>query len=388
MILWIPYLYSMKKTRIRLFPKTRPRRGTLVEEGEKGQRYCPNCHYPLPHYGEFCSNCGQRYTDGRVPLKFLIQDFIDNVLNIDSRFLRTVWSLLIPGKLTNEFFKGHHKRYASPVRLFFVATVVHFAIIGFLINDTLTTNLAKLMEDNKRKAYELPLRHSLDEARGEVAETFAGQAVAQQALDSLFVKIEDQSRDSQSIQYLHFEDWNIVTKSIAISKEELFNKTPAELARENNITGRLDNLLFQQSVKVNTHVDNFGTYALGQLVWMVMLMMPALAFILKLLYVRRKRYFVEHLVFSFHYHAFAFWIVSIMLLLMSWTGGWENETMAALVPTITVLGFMVYLFIAMRRVYKQGFFKTFVKYNLLNFAYLMIFTLFLGLTLMMSVIMF
>lgn len=379
----------MKNSRIRLFPRIRKRRGTLESESEKGQRYCPNCHYPLPHYGEFCSNCGQRYTDGRVPLKYLLQDFLDNVLNIDSKFFRTTWALTSPGKLTNEFFKGHHKRYASPARLFFVATVVHFGVLGFLINDQLADAFSEWTEGGKREAYVQPLLDSLNSEREKMTRQFPNQPIVDEIFDSVFVHIGGIKRDSQEISYLSFRtSWLPESLPVSFSTQELYSKSPAELADEKGITGRLDRLLFQQVIKVITHADNFGPYALGQLVWMVILMMPALALILKLLYVRRKRYFVEHLVFSFHYHAFSFWIVSFMLLIMYWTDGWENKTAAALVPTFVVFAILIYLFIAMRRVYKQGFFKTFVKYNILNFAYMMIFSLFLALTLAVSTLMF
>lgn len=379
----------MKNTRIRLFPRIRKRRGTLVSEGQKGQRYCPNCHYPLPHYGEFCSNCGQRYTDGRVPLKYLLQDFLDNVLNVDSKFFRTTWSLTKPGKLTNEFFQGHHKRYASPGRLFFVATVIHFAVLGFLINDQLASGIGAWMEHGKRKAYEQPLLDSLQKSREVIVSQFSDHAVVDEAFDSLFVHMGGLKRDSITVGYVAFgNDWLPETFDASFSTQELYTRSSAELADQKGITGKVDRLIFQQAIKVVTHADNFGPYALGQLVWMVILMMPALALILKLLYVRRKRYFVEHLVFSFHYHAFSFWIVSIMLLVMHFTNGWENEAAATLVPITVTLGILIYLFIAMRRVYKQGFFKTFIKYNILNFAYMMIFSLFLALTLAISTLMF
>lgn len=379
----------MKRPRIRLFPRTKQRRGTLLTEGDKGQRYCPNCHYPLPHYGEFCSNCGQRYTDGRVPLKSLVGDFLENVLNVDSKFFRTLISLAIPGKLTNEFFKGHHKRYASPARLFFVATVVHFGVIGYLVNDEISNSANSLIESSKRQAYERPFRDSLQKHREEIEASFSQGTEVQEAMDSLFTRMHFSKRDSERIEYPYINtSLKIVSRKVSFTDEELFRDSPAELARKKGITDKFESILFQQFVKIRTHPDTFGPYVIAQLVWMVVLMMPALALILKLLYVRRKRYFVEHLVFSFHYHAFAFWAVSIMLLLLNWTDAWDNEEVVTLVPTLVVFGIMIYLFVAMRRVYKQGFFKTFFKYNFLNFAYLMIFSLFLGLTVVVSALLF
>ncbi|MCB0631983.1 MAG: DUF3667 domain-containing protein [Saprospiraceae bacterium] len=379
----------MKRPRIRLFPNIKRRRGTLGAEGDKGQRYCPNCHYPLPHYGEYCSNCGQQYTDGRVPLKSLLGDFLENVLNVDSKFFRTVVSLAIPGKLTNEFFKGHHKRYASPARLFFVATVIHFGVLGYILNDIISNGAASLLESSKREAYEKPLRDSLQKHREEVALLFPNKPDVNRAMDSLFTRIQVKEGGKETINYIFLNsNWEIEQRERSFITEELFRHTPAELAKQEGITNKMESLIFQQYVKVRTHPDTFGPYLIAQLVWMVVMMMPALALILKLLYIRRNRYFVEHLVFSFHYHAFAFWVISIMLLMMTWTDSWENETAVPIVSTFTVFGILIYLFVAMRRVYRQGFFKTFFKYNFLNFAYMFIFSLFLGLTFVISALLF
>ena len=108
---------------------------------------------------------------------------------------------------------------------------------------------------------------------------------------------------------------------------------------------------------------------------MSLLMMPALAFILMLLYARRDYFYVEHLIFSFHYHAFAFLIASPGYLLISVWG-----------PSIAVsFGIiLIYLFVAMRRVYKQGVIKTFIKYTALNYLYLFVFGFFITLMIIIS----
>ncbi|HST62153.1 MAG TPA: hypothetical protein VLK84_25850, partial [Longimicrobium sp.] len=93
----------------------------------------------------------------------------------------------------------------------------------------------------------------------------------------------------------------------------------------------------------------------------IFLMMPLFAFILKLLYWRRKRFYVEHFVFALHVHAFAFLLLTAMMLL-------RNDWVDA------VLGvwFVVALFIAMKRVYGQGYIRTLLKYFLLSQAYMFV----------------
>ena len=86
-------------------------------------------------------------------------------------------------------------------------------------------------------------------------------------------------------------------------------------------------------------------------------MMPFLALLLKLLYFRRNRYYVEHLFFSFHFHAFVFLLGTLLILL-------QNVLSGGLIA-ILALSIFVYLFMAMKKVYGQGFFKTFLKFILL-----------------------
>ena len=95
-----------------------------------------------------------------------------------------------------------------------------------------------------------------------------------------------------------------------------------------------------------------------------------MALVLKALYPLSKRYYVEHLLFFVHFHAFFFLILSLQILFA------RLATMLfvpepAVVLTLVVASFYVpvYLFISMRRVYGQGRFVTFIKYVGLVTAY-------------------
>ena len=92
------------------------------KEHQAGQEFrtCPNCYYPLPRFGQYCSHCGQKYTDGKVTIKELMGDFLSNTLNLDAKIWRTLLALFVPGKLTIAFFKGRQQRYIHPLRLFFI----------------------------------------------------------------------------------------------------------------------------------------------------------------------------------------------------------------------------------------------------------------------------
>ena len=95
-----------------------------------------------------------------------------------------------------------------------------------------------------------------------------------------------------------------------------------------------------------------------------------MALVLKILYPLSRRYFVEHLLFFVHYHAFFFLILTLQIL-------FARLAPVVLIPEpIIVLALVaasfyipVYLYIAMRRVYGQGHILTLIKYIALLISY-------------------
>jgi len=85
----------------------------------------------------------------------------------------------------------------------------------------------------------------------------------------------------------------------------------------------------------------------------MLLLMPLLALVFKLLYIRSKRYFIEHLTFFLHYHTFAYIILAVYML----TWGYSTPAFGKVV----VIALLLYLLFAMKRVYRQGWFKTLFK---------------------------
>lgn len=353
-------------------------------------RYCPNCHYPLTSFGTFCSNCSQKYTTGKVPVWELMSDFMESVLNIDSKIFRTIGALFIPGKLSIEYFKGRHKRYFSPLRIFFVMAVVHFSVLSFVGFDTIEKQVVSQNESTRRRAYLADFRDQLDSNRMKIEAAYARQPGLTKALDSLENLFEDSRVDSFGFGYLHYDAASgFILKQLKPTWRDIMEMPEQEFFDKYEVSGFLSRLEVGQMVKLNRQGGNFTRFALEKLIWMVVFMMPALASLLKLLYIRRKRYFVEHLVFSFHYHAFSFLIVTIAVLLMQpkleeISGIFTDEVLLA----ISFGGILLYMFMAMKRFYRQGWIKTFFKYSFINFSYIFIFALFLVLTLVVSALVF
>ncbi len=345
---------------------------------------CPNCKAPIERIDGFCWNCGQKNKDGRITLREFFKDILENVLNIDAKIFRTIGHLMIPAKLSIRYFQGQRKQYFSPFRIFFVSALLHFALISFLSADQVRFN-GRDGDDVaiEKRGYLEAFRHELDTAKTYVLETFdEDTAIVKAAMDTLYTQLPALNTGSMDLSYFYLnEDWQIKKVDVKLSYEEMMRYSLEELSERHEVKGWISRLQFQQAIKLNKDGKNFILFLIKNLLWMVIVMMAALALILKLLYIRRERFLIEHLVFAFHYHSFAFLVISLAFVLSAWR---DSDGIVGL----GFLGVLIYLFIAMRRFYRQGRFKTFIKFSILNISYLFIFVLFITLTFVISMFIF
>ena len=352
-----------------------------------GEDYCPNCRALLAEQAWYCSQCGQKCTDGRISIKELLNEFFEAIFNIDSRFLLSIRAMFFPGKLTNQYFLGKRKSYVHPLRLFLVNGIIFFTLVSLVTSKYADRNLAKASDAIfKDDAYRLQVIEQLDTLRGPIIEASSEPVAVRRAFDSLFAKV-NAAEDSFTIAYFEYlGDWQLVQKELELSKVDALNLNEQELAKKYEVESYVGRTTLQQSLKIITQLDQVVSSAIGQLIWSFLLMMTMLGFVLKLLYIRRGLYYVEHLVFSFHFHAFAFFISSFFLLL-AFISPSLFEAHLEKFNFIFILGFL-YMFLAMKKVYKQSWGKTFVKFTLLNFGYLFVFAVAIAFSLIVSYILF
>ena len=97
----------------------------------ENRNYCRNCGEALA--GQYCSHCGQR--EGRGDLSFgeVAGELLQDILNWDSRFWRTLVPLMFrPGFLTAEYIAGRRARYVPPFRLYLIVSFVLFLVVSLL----------------------------------------------------------------------------------------------------------------------------------------------------------------------------------------------------------------------------------------------------------------
>ena len=108
----------------------------------------------------------------------------------------------------------------------------------------------------------------------------------------------------------------------------------------------------------------FGASMISRLPFMIFFFLPIFALFIWLVYIRKKYNYTDHLVFIFHIQSLLFILLIVSLLIGSIFNvfsGW-----------VVVLFFMAYRYKAMRRFYRQGRFKTIVKYAFFNFIFIIL----------------
>lgn len=339
---------------------------------------CRNCQVPIKSDDKFCACCGQKNTDGRIPVWTFITDFFSNIFNLDSKLVKTAGALFIPGKLTVEYFKGRHKSFTSPVRLFLFMGITLFALVVWKTQDV---DLGLDPSEYPKRAEQVRLKRVLKEKITTFKTSFFPDTTEHFKIDSLQKSILAEFYSTPDNDSIVIPANFGMEKSRKISSEDFVDMSIDEILEKYEIPkGGFEAYALDRQITMMKNGKGVFHYFLGKLPIMLFLMMPFLALLLKLLYVRRKQFFVEHLVFSFHYHTFAFVITMILVLFGKYFSG-------LLIAALIVLIF-VYQFIAMKRFYGQGYIKTFFKFWLINSMYMFLVVAFFSLAVLVSIALF
>ncbi|WP_373397556.1 hypothetical protein V8V91_23875 [Algoriphagus halophilus] len=97
---------------------------------------------------------------------------------------------------------------------------------------------------------------------------------------------------------------------------------------------------------------------------MMFLLLPFFAFLLWLLNIRSKKYYVEHLIHGLHIHSFAYLLYGLAILWMA-----KLQIAIPLIFLLAFIGVSTYTYVSMLKVSEQGWFKTLLKFWFLGLFY-------------------
>lgn len=335
---------------------------------------CANCEAPL--VGPFCAQCGQRAADRIVPMHEITREWIEDLFEFDIRIFRTLPTFFFkPGRLTKEYVKGRRVRYVRPLRLYLVSSFILFTLLAFSgladvgnlggpgvpgtpeMNPPETTERLQATEDQLSEMVE---RGELSPEDAEAARKALEEVRASfSGLDSLAQSAGEQAQQAGTA--MATKNRRQLAQSITKDMNLNFSLSDTTMNRraEQLVKSKIERTVEDPQAFVSSLIDR-GPY-------LMFLMLPLFALLLKLLYARRSKLYMQHLIFAMHVHALAFLAFSVATL-MEWSGVATLHTAAGWLAASPFL----YLFIAMAHVYEQGWIKTGVKMVVLLFVYMII----------------
>ncbi|MGA9423009.1 MAG: DUF3667 domain-containing protein [Rhodanobacteraceae bacterium] len=359
---------------------------------------CANCGAPM--LGPYCYACGQPKKGMIRHLASVMSDVADTIFNIDSRVFHTLLPLYLrPGFLTNEYIAGRRVRYVTPFRLFFFLSLIAFFAIQYSIDlgqgniniigpsgDVAHVASSNASIDGAQSAAEVKQRlddaiAGLENARNapgtpEIARAKIAKAEERlrekAAQHSAWLKAKQQALargekppPDPDMLWVNGEPWDLDKHPLHVD----WLPAPAN-AKLNEIARHMrDNVL---AAKHDPRRFFAGMFSV--LPQTLVILMPLFAVLLKIFYLFKRRLYMEHLIVALHSHAFiflSFLLLCILSLIRTWAAlrsGWLS-TPLGLAEAAVWTWIPIYLLLMQKRVYRQGWFLTIVKYCLVGLSY-------------------
>jgi len=332
--------------------------------------HCENCGAPLS--GPYCGQCGQPAIDYRRSFGHVLVDVLNEFLNWDSKFFATIALLIVkPWRLTNEFVAGHRVRYVHPLRLYLLASILFFFAVNY---GTRGLNFepgklgpkdrAELEADLKREDLPPAAREKLEALLRESSPSPVPSPLTNAASPSTTEPSPSASAPSPTIapspptlpgtDKQRREYGKVGERPFVVFDSEEKSSTPFERW----IEGRAREKMGEHGTKMGL----FITTLFHNLPYMMLCCIPLFAFVLKILYIRRHIFYIDHLIYALHIHTFAY--TGIMLIVLATIG--LNRAVPGPIAGWTIallwIAFVVQIFLSIRRVYRQGWFISTLKF--------------------------
>ena len=326
-------------------------RHTDIAAGEpKPLVVCLNCGTALD--GQYCGKCGQRAASRLISVWELLRDAFGDLLELDSRLWRTLIPLVTrPGQLTHDYLEGRRARFMPPFRMYLVLSIVFFLVAFFDPREELEIlfePLAPAATDSEENADD--------------ADAFREEVLRDLAEDGLIVGDPGGTDAAGDAAEDDDEEPGNICDIDDFDNADLPEWLASRLTEE-RLQVMCDRMIADDG-------RAFFKKLLDNVPAALFVLLPLMALVLKILYPLSKRFYVEHLLFVVHYHAFAFLILSLQVLFTR-LGTLFRVPEPAIDVTVFAASLYVpfYLYKALRRVYGQGRFFTVLKFLLLAFAY-------------------
>ncbi|MBB3119911.1 DUF3667 domain-containing protein [Pseudoduganella violacea] len=295
--------------------------------------HCRSCGTAV--IGKFCHHCSEAVHAHPPSVGEFAHEFIGHYVALEGKLWRTLKLLILrPGQLTTEFLHGRRVPFLEPLRLYLTLSLVFFALIKIC---GITLPQLTLAPDSVGMSYERTIH-------------IGGSGKGREAVTTASATMYDKAGDAPEVR-------NGIAAVLS------------QLARVN--THWADNVRHFFDEPAQRRAERLNQGFRSNLPYMLIGALPLFALYLKLLYLRSGRRYGEHVLFAMHANAFALLAASVMIVLPG-TAMWllvanavQPAALADYVQLLPLLALIVYLPLAMQRVYGGHWLATIARWLLL-----------------------
>lgn len=263
---------------------------------------CPNCGTGLEQQFHYCPHCGQPNHNLRVPLRHLLMEAAEDLLHFDSKSFRTLRTLMLqPGRLSAEFCAGRRVGYVSPIRLYVFLSFLFFLLLS------------------------LGRGGHTQGAEGSVTGPGTGSAAERNQINITFYGLS-------------------ALELRGLSRTQIDSLMNARGIALTPFTSYLTNQMGRFAAGGR---QEFNHVLVKGVSYMMFVLMPLFALFVWLFYRKTARYYLDSLVFSVHFHSFAFLLFALYLIV-----SWLTSSVVLLLAAALIIA--VYLFFALRTMFRQS----------------------------------
>ncbi|MGZ6023085.1 MAG: DUF3667 domain-containing protein [Rhizomicrobium sp.] len=337
----------------------------LAERGTK-TGVCTNCGKPL--LGAYCAVCGQPAHTHRRSVRALVHDFVVDFINFDSRILRTARALLFqPGELPCAFREGRTQRYVPAIRLYLFVSLIFFVLLSVsgiaILQLQVVATPVKIVYDAKGNAFLPNPAYDKDDPDSKTV--------------SKLVPLSKEKANQPGGHFSYSTDTYFFARVGAFhstmttaAKDRLLESIRMNDKKRNEVKSWWEMQIFSGINRLASDPAALNGPLTDWLPRVMFLLLPLYALLLALFHIRRRKdyYLVDHLVFSLSVHTFTF-VVLIAAAGLAQVASGELVALA-------LLGVLsLYIFLAMKRFYRQGWGMTTIKFILISVIYTIFFLL-------------
>jgi hypothetical protein len=347
--------------------------------------HCENCGAELQ--GHWCAQCGQAAVEYRRSFRYVVADLLNEFLNWDSKFFTTIALLILkPWRLTNEFLAGKRVRYVNPLRLYLLASILFFFAVNYGAKG-INFDASKLGPKDRAdleaelKKEDLPpaarekLEALLRDSSPSPAPSPATNAPSPTPAPTASSDVASQPTESANEQK---KEYGKIGERPFVAFDDAKSTTPFERW----IEGRAKEKMGEHGTKMGLFISTL----FSNLPYMMLCCIPLFACVLKVLYIRRRIFYIDHLIYALHIHTFFYTAIMLIVLATIGLNRFAPGAVAGLVIVFLWIAFVTQIFLSIRYVYRQGWFFSILKFLFGGFVYLMVLVIALAITFFATVV--